>query len=254
MEEVLDAALIANEPEALVDEQACDCPGRHSRVPPMLRQKLGQCREVPDCEVKHAQTRCVPVSCTNGRASHYDGACSPAVFSPPVIPRAWDRRKRYSPPDGDPFVTRIVRTLARGRRRRSRGRHRHGITTRSSMRSRASAVAVPACRPQSRSVTRSVVVTARRHGRRRHPSDRRRDVTLVDVPLVALDGHAVIDAWRRTRAPIVRPAIGDRTAIRDLRSRGVRGTASCAARRRREIRRARARGEILNVPVDDEGC
>ena len=45
MKKVLDTALISNEAEALVDEQTSDCPGRHSRVPPMLRQKLGQCRE-----------------------------------------------------------------------------------------------------------------------------------------------------------------------------------------------------------------
>src|SRR5678815_588082 len=47
MKKVLDTALISTEAEALVDEQTRDCAGRHSRVPPMLRQKLGQCREVP---------------------------------------------------------------------------------------------------------------------------------------------------------------------------------------------------------------
>src|SRR5688500_15500777 len=36
-------------------------------------------------------------------------------------------------------------------------------------------------------------------------------MTLVDVPLVRVDTvTAVIDAWRESRAPIVRPAIGDR--------------------------------------------
>jgi hypothetical protein len=34
MEEVLDAAFIADEPEALVNEEACDCAGRHTRSPP----------------------------------------------------------------------------------------------------------------------------------------------------------------------------------------------------------------------------
>src|SRR4030095_11387336 len=36
-------------------------------------------------------------------------------------------------------------------------------------------------------------------------------MTLVDVPSIAAETvRAVIDTWRRTRAPIVRPAIGDR--------------------------------------------
>ena len=36
-------------------------------------------------------------------------------------------------------------------------------------------------------------------------------VTLVDVPLVRADSvAAIVDAWRRTRAPIVRPVDGDR--------------------------------------------
>ena len=72
MEEVLDAAFVADKPEALVDQQASDSPGRHCRVlrcarqpgripgrflgdrrrgprhtrPPVRpAQKLGQCRE-----------------------------------------------------------------------------------------------------------------------------------------------------------------------------------------------------------------
>jgi hypothetical protein len=32
MEEMLDSTLIANEPKALVDEETCDGPGRHTRV------------------------------------------------------------------------------------------------------------------------------------------------------------------------------------------------------------------------------
>ena len=34
MKEVLDAAFIADESESFVDEEACDCPGRHTRSPP----------------------------------------------------------------------------------------------------------------------------------------------------------------------------------------------------------------------------
>jgi hypothetical protein len=35
VEEMFDAALITNEPESLVNEETCNSPGRHSRVPPM---------------------------------------------------------------------------------------------------------------------------------------------------------------------------------------------------------------------------
>jgi hypothetical protein len=35
VEEVFDSALIPDEPEALVNQQACDRPGRHNPCPPM---------------------------------------------------------------------------------------------------------------------------------------------------------------------------------------------------------------------------
>jgi hypothetical protein len=35
VEEVLDTALVPDEPEALVNQQACDGPGRHNPSPPM---------------------------------------------------------------------------------------------------------------------------------------------------------------------------------------------------------------------------
>src|SRR2546427_12021484 len=34
VEEMLDTALVADESEPFVDEEACDCPGRHTRSPP----------------------------------------------------------------------------------------------------------------------------------------------------------------------------------------------------------------------------
>jgi hypothetical protein len=40
VEEMFDATLITNEPESLVNEETCNSPGRHSRVPPM-RESLG---------------------------------------------------------------------------------------------------------------------------------------------------------------------------------------------------------------------
>lgn len=81
-------------------------------------------------------------------------------------------------------------------------------------------------------------------------------VTLVDVPMVALATvTAVIAAWRRTRAPIVRPAIGDRhghpvifdqALFDELRHAPIDAGA-------KTVVRAHER-DILNVDVDDEGC
>ena len=81
-------------------------------------------------------------------------------------------------------------------------------------------------------------------------------VTLVDVPLVRPAViRRVIEAWQRTRAPIVRPAIGERhghPVIFDRRLfdelRGAPPQAGAKA-----VVRAHA-GEIVDVPVDDEGC
>jgi molybdenum cofactor cytidylyltransferase len=81
-------------------------------------------------------------------------------------------------------------------------------------------------------------------------------MTLVDVPSIAPETvRAVIDAWRRTRAPIVRPAIGDRHGHPVLFDRTVFD----------ELRRASleegAKGVVhahldalVNVAVTDEGA
>lgn len=81
-------------------------------------------------------------------------------------------------------------------------------------------------------------------------------MTLVDVPLVRVSTvEAVIDQWRRTRAPIVRPAIGDRhghpvifdRALFDaLRRAPLESGAKTVVRAHEHA--------IVNVPVDDEGC
>jgi molybdenum cofactor cytidylyltransferase len=81
-------------------------------------------------------------------------------------------------------------------------------------------------------------------------------MTLVDVPLVRVSTViAVIDAWRRSRAPIVRPAIGDRHGHPVLFDRAVfdelrRAPLEAGAK---VVVRAHE-SEIVNVPVDDEGC
>jgi molybdenum cofactor cytidylyltransferase len=81
-------------------------------------------------------------------------------------------------------------------------------------------------------------------------------MTLVDVPMVdPATISAVIDAWRRTHAPIVRPAIGDRhghpvifdrSVFADLRRAPMDDGAKTVVRARET--------EIVNVTVADEGC
>ena len=89
-------------------------------------------------------------------------------------------------------------------------------------------------------------------------------VTLVDVPLVrASTVAAVIEAWRRTRAPIVRPAdpstslraggqrhghpvIFDRSVFADLRAADLNTGAKAVF--------ALHRDRIVNVEVDDAGA
>jgi molybdenum cofactor cytidylyltransferase len=81
-------------------------------------------------------------------------------------------------------------------------------------------------------------------------------VTLVDVPLVRSSTVAeVIAAWRRTRAPIVRPADGDRhghpvmfdrSIFEDLRAADPNIGAKAVF--------ALHRDRIVNVPVEDAGA
>jgi len=81
-------------------------------------------------------------------------------------------------------------------------------------------------------------------------------VTLVDVPMVhASTVVAVIEAWRRTRAPIIRPAEGerhghpvifDRSVFEDLRSADLNTGAKAVF----EVHRDR----IVNVEVNDAGA
>ena len=81
-------------------------------------------------------------------------------------------------------------------------------------------------------------------------------MTLVDVPMVLPSTiRAVVDAWRRTGAPIVRPAIGDRHGHPVLFDRSVfdelrRAPLALGAK---AVVRAHA-GRLVNVVVEDEGC
>lgn len=81
-------------------------------------------------------------------------------------------------------------------------------------------------------------------------------VTLVDVPLMTAETVSlVISEWRRTGAPIVRPAIGerhghpvvfDRRLFQELRQAPLDVGAKA-------VFRAHS-AEIVNVPVTDTGC
>jgi molybdenum cofactor cytidylyltransferase len=81
-------------------------------------------------------------------------------------------------------------------------------------------------------------------------------MTLVDVPDVAASTvRAVVDTWQRTRAPIVRPAVGerhghpvifDRSVFDELRSAPLEAGAKAVVRAHAE--------EVINVAVADDGC
>jgi|SRR5688572_19841652 molybdenum cofactor cytidylyltransferase len=81
-------------------------------------------------------------------------------------------------------------------------------------------------------------------------------MTLVDVPMLsAATVEAVVSEWRRTGAPIVRPAIGaahghpvlfDRSLFDELRQAPLEGGAKTV------VRRHEAR--IVNVTPPDDGC
>lgn len=81
-------------------------------------------------------------------------------------------------------------------------------------------------------------------------------VTLGDVPMISVDVvRQVIEAWKTSGAPIVRPAIGekhghpvlyDRTLFATLRTAPLEQGAKAVVRARE--------ADILNVPVTDPGC
>jgi molybdenum cofactor cytidylyltransferase len=81
-------------------------------------------------------------------------------------------------------------------------------------------------------------------------------MTLVDVPFVtAATVRAVVDAWRRTGAPIVRPAIGERHGHPVLFDRAVLPELRRAPldQGAKAVVHAHA-GELVDVAVEDEGA
>jgi molybdenum cofactor cytidylyltransferase len=160
------------------------------------------------------------------------------------------------PPDGDRFITRIVRTLRDagvGDLVIVTGRHHDAVIdalTRDRVAPMPRIVRNPdPSRGQLSSLRAGIdaVVT---------PHTDAVMMTLVDVPLVRVATViAVIDEWRRSRAPIVRPAIGDRHGHPVIFDRAVleeirRAPLDAGAK---SVVRAHEH-ELVNVPVDDEGC
>ena len=80
-------------------------------------------------------------------------------------------------------------------------------------------------------------------------------MTLVDVPMVrAATVRAVVEMWRRTHAPLVRPAIGDRHGHPVLFDRAVFAELRHAPldEGAKAVVHAHA-ADLRNVPIDDEG-
>lgn len=81
-------------------------------------------------------------------------------------------------------------------------------------------------------------------------------MTLVDVPMIdAATIARVVEAWRRTAAPIVRPALGERHGHPVLFDRGLFDELRAAPLEAgaKSVVRAHA-NQIVNVAVEDEGC
>ncbi|MBI4265979.1 MAG: nucleotidyltransferase family protein [Acidobacteria bacterium] len=89
-----------------------------------------------------------------------------------------------------------------------------------------------------------------------HPTPEAVLMALVDVPMVRPETvRAVIDAWRRLGAPVVRPAVGDRHGHPVLFDRWVFEELRQAplAEGAKAVVHAHA-DRVVNVQVDDEGC
>ena len=159
-------------------------------------------------------------------------------------------------PDGRPFVARLVRTFA------AAGLHDIVVVTGSLHGAIAEAIAAdqPPVAPnlvnnpqpalgQVSSLWIGLDAAAR-------PGVEGVLMTLVDIPLVrASTIQKVIDEWTRSRAPIVRPAVGDRHGHPVLFDRLLFDALRHApiTEGARVVVHANA-DRIVNVQVDDEGC
>ena len=159
-------------------------------------------------------------------------------------------------PDGDSFVARIVRTLRDAHVDDLvivTGRH-HNAVIEALKRDRVVPVPRIVRNPDPSRGQLSSLLAGMDVGVT--PNTEAVMMTLVDVPLVRVSTViAVIDTWRQSRAPIVRPAIGDRHGHPVIFDRGVldeiRGAPLDTGAK--SVVRAHEH-ELVNVPVDDEGC
>jgi molybdenum cofactor cytidylyltransferase len=159
-------------------------------------------------------------------------------------------------PDGDSFVARIVRTLRNAHVDDLvivTGRH-HNAVIEALTRDRVVPVPRIVRNPDPSRGQLSSLLAGMDVGVT--PNTEAVMMTLVDVPLVRVSTViAVIDTWRQSRAPIVRPAIGDRHGHPVIFDRGVldeiRGAPLDTGAK--SVVRAHEH-ELVNVPVDDEGC
>jgi molybdenum cofactor cytidylyltransferase len=159
-------------------------------------------------------------------------------------------------PDGDSFVARIVRTLRNAHVDDLvivTGRH-HNAVIEALTRDRVVPVPRIVRNPDPSRGQLSSLLAGMDVGVT--PNTEAVMMMLVDVPLVRVSTViAVIDTWRQSRAPIVRPAIGDRHGHPVIFDRGVldeiRGAPLDTGAK--SVVRAHEH-ELVNVPVDDEGC
>jgi molybdenum cofactor cytidylyltransferase len=181
---------------------------------------------------------------------------------PAIILAAGDSTRMGRPkallpdPEGRPFVARLVRTFA------AAGVHDIVVVTGSLHAAIADAVAAdqPPVAPnlvnnpqpalgQVSSLWMGLDAVAR-------PGIEGALVTLVDIPLVLTSTvQRVIDAWTQNRAPIVRPAVGDRHGHPVLFDQSIFHALRHAplTEGARAVVHANA-DRIVNVQVDDQGC
>ena len=167
VEEVLDPALVADEPESFVDEEPCDCPGRHK--PEALRSADGLSQPQAELEIR-GQSR--QFSARSQAGCTFRGTVSVWTLARfrrprrPLHPRRRPRRPRRT--------RRLRRDRRRGRRpsclRTSRGSI-VGQSLRGRLRGRLGLVAVGRriCRPEMPAATRAhpELVRCPRHARTR---------------------------------------------------------------------------------------
>ena len=226
----------------------------------MARTKLRQCREVPTPKsstpnpLRHCDLRCIR---TRGVGTGVRWrVLSGVILAAGDSTRMGAPKALLSAPDGRPFVAYIVRTW-----------HAAGLTHIAVVTGHAHD-AIVAALDRDAPVPPPLIVQNDDPSRGQlssllvgldaiaTTSTEGVLMTLVDVPLARPETvAAVIGAWRRTRAPIVRPAIGDRHGHPVLFDRRVfeelrRAPATAGAK---AVVRAH-QDRIVNVEVSDEGC